>query len=113
MAHKSGWIHRLQWGNIHTTPPNGLPKVLGEWKDREPSIEDFKTVYPDYRLGCGFGHFITFPTVKRKPFSEAVKKRMRERRNKTKKANWLKKNMPLLANQIIKEEKLDWRNEFK
>ena len=112
-VHKEGWVHKLKWVSPYTEPPKGLPRVLGVWTDRNPTMEDYKKVYPEYELGCGFCSTIEFPYEERKRLPKETRERMKARRNKTKKANWLKKNMPLFAEQIIEEEKLDWRKELK
>ena len=111
--HKEGWTHKLMWTNPYTEPPQGLSRVLGVWEDRSPTVEDYQKVYPDYKLGCGFGSCITWSSKERQRLPKETRQRMKMRSDKTKKANWVKKNLPLFADQIIKEEKLDWRKDVK
>ena len=107
--HKEGWIHHLKWNNPYHEPPDNLPLILATWTDKEPTTEDFLSVYPDYKLGCGFGSWIEIPRVKRGKLPTHIRKRANDRRKKTIKMKWIKKNLPLLADDIIKKEGLDWR----
>lgn len=111
--HSEGWVHSLRWTNPYTKPPAGMEIKLAEWSDRSPNSDDFRKVYPDYKLGCGFSHCIDFPIVvsNRKPMSDAAKAQSKERREKTIEMKRIRKHLPLLADQIIKEEGLDWRAE--
>lgn len=108
--HKPGWIHTLQWNNPHTSPPEGLPRVLGKWADCSPSLADFREVYPAYRLGCGYGHHINFPEGKpRRKQDAATNARRKERARKTLEMNRVRAKLPLLADVIIEQEGLNWR----
>lgn len=111
MTHKAGWKHQLRWGHTHRDPPNGLPKILGEWTDREPTIEDFLSVYPDYKLGCGFCHAIEFPYQPVKRRDPEVNRIANARRKATLEANRVRKHYPLLADVLIAEHGLDWKAE--
>ena len=111
MSHKPGWRHQLRWRHTHRVPPNGLPIVLGEWTDREPTTEDFLSVYPDYKLGCGFCHAIEFPYQPVKRRDPEVNRIANARRKATLEANRARKHYPLLANVLIAEHGLDWRAE--
>ena len=110
MAHKPGWKHTLTW-NHRRDPPAGMPRVLGTWFDREPTLADFRAVYPAYQLGCGYGHHINFPDKPRRKLADNVRIRANQRRKKTLEANRLRKHLPLLAEIIIQQEGLDWRSE--
>lgn len=110
--HKPGWLHTLRWGSPYTTPPNGLPRILGAWADREPTTDDFLAVYPAYRLGCGYFHSITFPETpahQRRKLSPEVNARRKQRARMTAEANRVRKALPLLADVIIRDSGLDWR----
>lgn len=113
MAHQEGWTHSLSWTNPYTKPPEGMPVKLAEWVDRCPDSSDFKKVYPGYKLGCGYSHCINFPIVisTRKKMSAKARIQAKERREKTLEMKRVKKHLPLFADQIIKDEKLDWRSE--
>ncbi len=111
--HKEGWRHQLRWSNPYTDPPDGLPRILAEWVNKEPTINDFRKIYPRYKLGCGYRSAIIFPERKIKHLSAKTKKQANQRRKKTIKMLWVKKHLPLFAEQIIQEEQLDWRKEQK
>ena len=101
----------MRWNNPYTNPPNGLPRVLGEWDDKHPTEEEFKILYPEYKLGCGYGSHISIPLKRRGKLREHIRIRSNKRRKKTEKMQFVRKNLPLFAEQIIKDEKLDWRAE--
>jgi len=109
--HRSGWVHELRWTAGSRKPPEGMDKILGTWTEFSPSIQDFVAVFPDYRLGCGYSHCIRFPTKPIKRQAPEVKQRANERRKATLEANRIRQKLPLLADILIDEHRLDWKAE--
>ena len=106
---RENWKYSLRWSNPYTNPPTGLSRVLAEW-NHDPSIAERIAAYPSYQFGCGFAVCIEFPWKPRQPRDEATKLQQRERTKKTLEANRVRQKLPLLADVIIAEHQLDWRN---
>jgi hypothetical protein len=102
-------IYSLAWNNPYTKAPSH--RCLRVWRYK-PTDEEILKAYPDYKLGCGYSLHLDFVTPPIKHLPPEVAKLKNERRKKTIKLKWVKKNLPLLADQIIKDENLDWRSEL-
>jgi hypothetical protein len=111
MANRAGWVHKLFWANPYTSPPNGLPRVLAEFGEDPPTMAQRLAVYPDYALGCGYSVGISFPWIPAKKRDPETNKRANERRKATLEANRIRQKLPLLADVLISENRLDWKQE--
>jgi hypothetical protein len=105
---KEGWVYSLRFTNPYREPPGNLPRLLATW-DHEPSLKERLAVYPGYQLGCGFSVCIEFPHKPIKRMDADKKQAMRAKAKKTLEANRVRKQLPLLAAVIIRDEGLDWR----
>ena len=101
--HEDGWTHSLYWANPYTSPPNGLPRILATWNDRSPSHDDFREVYPQWQLGCGFSHAISFPVRERKHMDPVKKAQANAKRKATIERQLIQEKYPLLADVLIKQ----------
>ena len=87
MENRTGWNHKLFWANPYTKPPNGLPRILAEFGEDPPTIEDRIAVYPDYKLGSGYSIGIDFPWKPVKKRDAETNRIANERRKATLEAN--------------------------
>lgn len=100
------WRCRLFWGNPHTSPPDGLPRIVMAVLCNRPhpvpaEVQTFQRDNPEYGLGTGWA--VGWERIDQRPirrWSQEARARVRQRNLRRR----MEKRFPLFAEDFIAAE---------